>query len=130
VAVSLDIALGKMVKELEHIANMDLSHRVVQLQDIMLISPGNGLGKSQNLNHAHNARSKIMITDLWNLLPVIFGSVFIYFSKIIARKTAAFSLRTFHRQQSETGLRFGFLCYGVISIIFGLLSLIGIIRSR
>jgi len=92
----------------------------------MLMNLGNGPGKNQSLKYVHDVKDQIMITNLWDMLPVISGGIFIYFSKIIARKTAAFSLRTFHRQQSETGLRFGFLGYGILSILFGLLGLLEI----
>lgn len=95
----------------------------------MLISPGNGLGKSQNPKCVpNNARSEIMIADIGDLLSVIFGGVFIYFSKMFAKKTAEFNSKTFHRQQSETGLRLGFVCCGIIILTLGLLSLLGIVR--
>lgn len=63
-------------------------------------------------------------------ISIIFGLLAIIVSGRLAKKTSDFYYNLLHRRFSVKGYQIGFFISGVIFIILGILSLLGIIKSK
>lgn len=69
-----------------------------------------------------------------NLLGAIFfvilGLFFSLFHKMIGRLTTEFQYKLLHIHFSEKGYQISFIVIGIVFVVFGILSLLGVIKSR
>ena len=72
------------------------------------------------------------MNNMENIIPgiifVVMGMVFTAFSQKLAKKTADLYDRLLHARFSEKGYHVAFLVVGLLFLVFGLLSLFGVIR--
>ena len=73
-----------------------------------------------------------MMNKLGAIFSIIFGSVFIIFSKSMARYAVNAWVKRFDNfmKPSEVGYRVSFLLGGAFFVIMGVLALIGVIRFK
>lgn len=71
-----------------------------------------------------------MINVIINIVSIIFGLLMIVFCKNFAIGTSNFYYNLFHLRFSEKGYQIAFLIAGIVFIVFGVLSLFGIIRAK
>lgn len=61
---------------------------------------------------------------------IFFGLCLFIFHKIFGKLTVEFQYRIFHIRFSEIGYQVAFFIVGVLSVIWGVLSLSGVIKYR
>ena len=71
-----------------------------------------------------------MINGIMNIASMVFGLVMVVFCKVFAKATSDFYYNLFHRRFSEKGYQIAFLIAGIAFIIFGFLSIFGIIKPK
>lgn len=61
------------------------------------------------------------------LLFVTMGGASIYYSKVLAKKTATFYTKILHRQFNEAGYQLMYVLSGIMFLAVGMLELFGIL---
>ncbi len=75
-----------------------------------------------------NNMTKSVIDTIGGSIAIIMGLLFTIFYKQLAHKTADFYYKLLHIQFGEKGYKIGVLVIGISFIIFGLLTVLHIIR--
>lgn len=71
-----------------------------------------------------------MINTLGGIIFIILGGMLAIFHRQIASRTSVFYYRLLHVHFSEKGYQIAFVIAGMVFIIFGILSICGIIKSK
>lgn len=71
-----------------------------------------------------------MINTIVGLVFVLAGLIFSFFHKKIGHNTAEFHYNLWHVHFSEKGCSIGFLLWGVMVLVFGLLLVLQIIKCN
>lgn len=71
-----------------------------------------------------------MINTIGVTIIVMAGVLFVIFHKAFGRRTAEFYYKLSHVHFSEKGYQIGFLLIGLVFIVFGLLSLLQVIKFK
>lgn len=61
---------------------------------------------------------------------MLFGLFLLFFNKIFGHLTAEFQYKIFHIHFSEKGYQISSIIIGILFVIFGILSLFGIIKFK
>jgi len=67
---------------------------------------------------------------LGGILAILMGLFFSIFYRQLAHKTADYYSRLLHIQFGEKGYKIGFLIFGIAFIIFGLLTILHLIKFK
>ena len=70
------------------------------------------------------------MNSLGAIYIILCGLFFLFFNKMIGRSTAEFQYKLLHMHFSEKGYQISFIIGGIIAIVFGILSLLGVIKFR
>jgi|GEM_PF-5523686 len=70
----------------------------------------------------------IMIKPIMSISAIIFGFLLLVFCKMFAKMTSDFYYYLLHYRFKENHYQVGFILAGVLFVIFGFLSLFGIIK--
>ncbi len=71
-----------------------------------------------------------MIDKIGGIIFIILGVIFAIFYRQVAKNTVAFYYRLLHVYFSEKGYQIGFIITGIVFIIFGILFVFGVIKSK
>ncbi len=74
--------------------------------------------------------NKLMVNTIGGIVFIIMGLCFVIYHKQLGHKTFDFYYRLLHINLSEKGYQIVFLVCGMVFAIFGLLSLLQIIRFK